>query len=252
MIDKYLVQILILLQVLLLLSCDSKSKEISTLLDAKTIEHRGHQYDVVIIEDPQSVHFFWKDDAKNRYKSLANLKAALAAKNKTLNFAMNGGMYLKDGSPQGLYIEQGEQFAKVDTIQNAYGNFYLQPNGIFCINDSTAHVLTTVDFLQSLPEVKYATQSGPMLVIEGHLHDAFNEGSSSTHFRNGVGVRADGKIVFAISNEKINFFDFATLFKEKLNCPNALYLDGFVSRAYIPDLGRKDLDGNFGVIIGLY
>jgi len=164
---------------------------------------------------------------------------------------MNGGMYLKDGSPQGLYIEKNHQLAKTDTVQKAYGNFYLQPNGIFYIGDSTAQVLTTVDYLQGQTEAKYATQSGPMLVINGQLHTAFRENSTSTHFRNGVGVRADGKIVFAISNEQINFYNFATLFKEKLDCPNALYLDGFVSRAYIPDLGREDVDGNFGVIIGV-
>jgi len=190
---------------LLLLSCNSGPKEIPLSLDAKTITHRGHSYDVVTIDDPQSIHFFWKDASNKCYKSLGNLKTALAAKNKKLTFAMNGGMYLKDGSPQGLYIEKNHQLAKTDTVQKAYGNFYLQPNGIFYIGDSTAQVLTTVDYLQGQTEAKYATQSGPMLVINGQLHTAFRETSTSTHFRNGVGVRADGKIVFAISNEQINF-----------------------------------------------
>ncbi len=220
-------------------------------IHTKTITHRGHSYDLIAIDDPQQIQFFWKSPSGKRYGSLQNLRDSLATKNRSLLAAMNGGMYLKGGSPQGLYIEAGQQLAPVDSTPEAYGNFYLQPNGIFCITDSIAQVLTTADYLQQNLSPTYATQSGPMLVINNELHPVFREGSPNVHFRNGVGVTNEGKVILAISNEEINLFDFAQLFKEGLDCPNALYLDGFVSRAYIPDLDRIDLDGDFGVMIGV-
>ncbi|MBL4624331.1 MAG: phosphodiester glycosidase family protein [Flavobacteriales bacterium] len=75
-------------------------------------------------------------------------------------------------------------------------------------------------------------------------------GSKNQHIRNGVGILPDGKLLFAISKETINFYDFATFFKQK-GCKSALYLDGFVSRCYLPSKNWKQLDGNFGVIIAV-
>ena len=42
-------------------------------------------------------------------------KNSLSAKGKTLTFAMNGGMYKPDDSPQGLFIEAGELRTVLDT-----------------------------------------------------------------------------------------------------------------------------------------
>ncbi len=162
---------------------------------------------------------------------------------------MNGGMYLKDQSPQGLYIENGFTLSQIDTIQNGYGNFYLQPNGIFYLtSNGEGFICTTSDF-RNKDNIKYATQSGPMLLIEGKIHPKFRKGSHNVHIRNGVGVLPDGQLLFAISKERINFFDFASYFKQN-GCKNALYLDGFVSRVYLPSKNWIQLDGNFGVIIG--
>jgi uncharacterized protein YigE (DUF2233 family) len=57
-------------------------------------------------------------------------------------------------------------------------------------------------------------------------------------------------LVFAMSKKEINFYDFAKYFKD-LGCKNALYLDGFVSRTYLPEKNWKQEDGDFGVIIGV-
>lgn len=192
---------------------------------------------------------YWKDDAGVIIKTFPKLKQHLSANGKELVFAMNGGMFQKDYSPQGLYIENGLTLKKANRVQNAYGNFYLQPNGIFYLTTSnTAHVVKTSDF-KTNDNVAFATQSGPMLVIDGNLHPAFKNGSSNTHIRNGVGILPDGKLLFAISKQKINLFDFATYFKDH-GCKNALYLDGFVSRAYLPQQNMIQNDGRFGVIIG--
>jgi uncharacterized protein YigE (DUF2233 family) len=220
--------------------------------EAFQLSYRGHSFDVVQI-DPSAIQidFFLENSNGIKYRSFKNLKTDLEANGQSLRFAMNGGMYLKDGSPQGLYIEKGKLIKPLDTIQNAFGNFYLQPNGIFYVQDKKGYVLSTSQYLATSPIPNYATQSGPMLVIENKIHPSFVEGSNNLNIRNGVGIDKEGKVVFVISNEALNLYDFAMLFKEKLSCKNALYLDGFVSKSYIPDLNRNDLGGNFGVIIGV-
>jgi uncharacterized protein YigE (DUF2233 family) len=196
----------------------------------------------------QNLRFYWKDDKGKVIGSLGRLKETVEAKHQTLVFAMNGGMYMKDQSPQGLYIEDGKELAAINTASNNYGNFYMKPNGIFYItNDGNAFVIPTEKFISS-EDIKYATQSGPMLVVDGKIHPAFKEGSAYTNIRNGVGILPGGKILFAMSAGEVNLYDFALWFKNK-GCKNALYLDGFVSRTYLPSNGWKQTDGNFGVII---
>lgn len=196
----------------------------------------------------QTLKFYSKNDQGVNFGNYHNLKKDLKKKNQNLVFAMNGGMYLKDGSPQGLYIEKGIIKTKMDTVKHAYGNFYLQPNGIFYITkDDKAVVCKTPDFKAS-SSITYATQSGPMLVVQGHIHQAFVKGSKNLHVRNGVGILPNGKILFAMSKNLINLYDFAEFFKTQ-GCKNALYLDGFVSRTYLPKKKWEQLDGNFGVII---
>ena len=96
--------------------------------------------------------------------------------------------------------------------------------------------------------VAYATQSGPMLVIDGALHPRFLPGSDSLKVRNGVGVSADGRVHFAISEGRVRFHDFGTLFRDVLDAPDALFLDGTISafqagprrRATFMPLGTDD------------
>lgn len=157
----------------------------------------------------------------------------------TLLFAMNAGMYHEDRSPVGLYIQDG--ITKTRALSGASaGNFGLLPNGILCLRDDAAQVIETRAYLRDPPDCRDATQSGPMLVIDGALHPRFIPGGSSRHIRNGVGVREDGMVVFAISNETVNFDTFGRLFRDALETPNALFLDGKVSRLYAPGIGRRD------------
>ena len=133
------------------------------------------------------------------------------------------------------------------------GNFYIQPNGVFYITNGThdhkAAICRTMEFPYS-DGVKFATQSGPMLVIDSSINKAFAKGSENLNIRNGVGILPDGQILFAMSKVKINFYDFAAYF-QKMGCKNALYLDGFVSRMYLPEKNWIQTDGNFGVIIAV-
>lgn len=197
----------------------------------------------------QNLEFFWKNERGEHFKNAENLISWLKNKNKKLLFSTNGGMYKKDNSPQGLYIENTITKTEIDT-SNGNGNFYLKPNGVFYLTtDKNPIICKTEDFVNN-GKIKFATQSGPMLVIDGEIHTALKKNSTNLNIRNGVGILPNNQIVFAISKKEINFYDFAEYFK-KLGCKNALYLDGFVSRTYLPEKNWKQIDGNFGVIIGV-
>lgn len=197
----------------------------------------------------ENVILYYKDANGKRIKSLGNLKKHVEAKGQKLLFAMNGGMYSPKREPVGLYIEDFKTVATTDTASGK-GNFYLKPNGIFYIDgNGIASICKTEDF-KATANIQYATQSGPMLVVNGSIHPAFKEGSDNVNIRNGVGILPDGRVLLCMSKEKVNFYDFAKYFKEK-GCKNALYLDGYVSRTYAPSQNWEQADGSFGVMIGV-
>ena len=217
----------------------------------KTIEDATVHSDAAIsfyIAKPESVRLFWKDDANNIFKSFDSLEAWLNRHDQRLVFAMNAGMYMEDNSPLGLFIHKGKTIRKLNK-RSGKGNFYLKPNGVFYISkDGKAAIKTTESF--SPKNVQFATQSGPMLLVNGKINAQFTEGSSNITVRNGVGLLPDGRVLFAISNTLINFYDFARFFREK-GCKDALFLDGGISRMYLPEKGFNGKDGNFGVIVGV-
>lgn len=223
-----------------------------TILSFKYFKYETQQNQILsTIIDLKStdLRLFLKDKSGINYKNIGNLKKKLDSLNIELVFAMNAGMFNSDLSPKGLYIEENQIVSKIDTIVYDYGNFYLQPNGVFFItNDKHGFICNTRDFILN-SNIKYATQSGPMLLINSKINSNFNKNSTNLNIRNGVGILKDGRIVFAISNCKINFFDFASYFKQ-IGCLNALYLDGFISKIYLPKKNIIQLDGKFGVIIG--
>lgn len=183
------------------------------------------------------------------YGSFRRLNETLEAEGKTLGFAMNAGMYHRDLAPVGLYVEDGVEVSRLVT-RDGPGNFGLLPNGVFCIGE-TFRVIESRTFKAESPACRFATQSGPMLVIGGELHPKLLPGSDSLYVRNGVGVSGDGtRAVFAVSNDAVNFHSFARFFRDALGLPDALYFDGNISRLYAPSLGRHDGGFPMGPIVG--
>lgn len=168
-----------------------------------------------------------------------------------LAFAMNGGMYHPDRSPVGLYVEEGETVRGAVTSAGP-GNFGMLPNGVLCLEDGRARVIETLAYVADPPACRFATQSGPMLVVDGALHPRFLPDSTSRHVRNGVGTSAAGdRAVFAMSADPVTFWEFGRLFRDALGLPQALYLDGNVSRLHAPSLGRSDSGFAMGPIVGV-
>lgn len=183
--------------------------------------------------------------------SLGKVADRVSAEGGRLIFAMNAGMYHPDRAPVGLLVIDGEKTGPLITSAGP-GNFGMLPNGVFCWGDGRGAVIESRAFARRKPDCRFATQSGPMLVIDGELHPRFLPDSTSLNVRNGVGVSADGReAVFAISRLPVNFHSFARFFRDELGVPNALYLDGRVSRMYAPGIGREDRGGWFGPIVGV-
>lgn len=161
--------------------------------------------------------------------SVAKAVAALAAGGQTPLLAMNAGMYHADMMPVGLYIENDTEVSPVN-VDEGFGNFFLKPNGVFFIaRDGSAGVMETEAYQAAGLTPEYATQSGPMLVIDGDIHPRFLPDGTSKYIRNGVGVRADGSVVLAITRDKVSLGAFGRLFRNVADCPNALFFDGAVS-----------------------
>jgi uncharacterized protein YigE (DUF2233 family) len=194
---------------------------------------------------------FWKQPNGQPYGSLQNIPRKNGQKTGQLVFATNAGMYQTDRTPLGLYVENGRELVRANTASGT-GNFYIKPNGVLYVNGDSAGILETRKFLQQRPRSDIATQSGPMLVINGAVNPRFSPNSNSRKIRNGVGVRYDHRVVFVISNNPVTFSKFAQFFRDTLHCSNALYLDGSISSIYAPSVQRADFLWPPGPIIGVY
>lgn len=169
-----------------------------------------------------------------------------------LLFATNAGMFTPEYAAAGLYIENAIERKRLNTRTSGNGNFHLQPNGVFWVQDGKAAVTPTSDFARLKPAAEIATQSGPMLVIDGKLNPKFDDDGPSRNIRNGIGVTASGSVAIAISEEPVSFGVFARLFRDMLGCPNALYFDGSVSRLRVTGEKRDLFGPPLGPILGVY
>jgi uncharacterized protein YigE (DUF2233 family) len=214
------------------------------------IQYAGNSYTLCTVDAAsENLRLFYQDaqgEVIGSFSGIAELPDV-----EQLDFAMNAGMYHDDRRPVGPYVEDGVEVMRVIPSAGP-GNFGLLPNGVFCINDGFAQVYETLQYLDESPVCRDATQSGPMLVIDGALHPRFLPDSTSRFIRNGVGTSADGRTaVFAISNNSVTFHEFGSLFRDYLGLPRALYFDGKVSRLYAQALGRSDFGFQLGPMVAV-
>lgn len=215
---------------------------------------KGTEYAICEVDLTQEMLrlFLYDQSGERPFGYFGTLNAALEEQGFSLGFATNAGMYHDDRAPVGLYIEGGKTEQSVITRAGP-GNFGLLPNGILCLRDRRADVIETLRYVEEETDCISATQSGPMLVIDGALHPRFLRGSTSRFIRNGVGTSDDGtRAVFVISNSPVTFHAFGSVFLDHLGLRQALYFDGNVSRLRAPELGRNDIGfGALGPIIGV-
>lgn len=145
--------------------------------------------------------------------------------------ATNGGLFHSPDRAVGWTVVAGAELRPIERGEGA-GNFFLKPNGAFWVDAAGPHVARTERIAPS-GAVSLATQSGPLLVEGGVLHPAFRAASDSRKPRNGVGVVDAGSVVLAACDD-VNFHGFATLFRDVLHAPDALFLDGTISTLFGP------------------
>ncbi|WP_170425752.1 phosphodiester glycosidase family protein [Ruegeria arenilitoris] len=224
----------------------------ASAVTCEKLTHEDKRYTICEVDAAnEDLRLFLNDKNGDLLGHFSSVNDALGHDDKRLAFAMNAGMYHDDRSPVGHYVEDGQEQMRV--IPNAGpGNFGLLPNGVFCIREGRADVFETLDYVNQAPQCRFATQSGPMLVIDGELHPRFLVDSTSRYVRNGVGTSNNGaRAVFAISDDYVTFHEFGSLFRDALNTPNALFFDGNISRMYDRANNRSDVGFSLGPIVGV-
>ena len=237
---------------LLLAACgdaDSKSPPVSTAMPAPCTQQlfEGDRFTVCDAGDG-SIELVAAARGETPVRLFADLEAGLGPRAEQVDFGMNAGMYGEDGRPIGLAIVDGRQVRAINRRKGG-GNFHLMPNGVFQVRrDGRAEVVTSAAWKPS-PDIRLATQSGPMLVIDGQLHPAFEHDGTSRHIRNGVGIAPDGKPRFVISEDPVSLGKFARFFRDQLKSRNALFFDGAVSALWDPANHRRDVTVPLGPMI---
>jgi uncharacterized protein YigE (DUF2233 family) len=216
------------------------------------VTHEGNAYTVCEADlRRHSIRLFWKRPDGSPYGYLKALPQTLGQPAQRLIFATNAGMFDPAFKPVGLYIEGGRTLVRANTKSGA-GNFHLKPNGVFYVAGNKAGVLETGAYLKQQLHSDIATQSGPMLVIQGRVHPLFIRANISLKPRIGVGIRDEHTVVFALSEGGVSFAAFARLFRNNLHCSNALFLDGgSVPSLYVPS-GRPGNVFTLGPMIAVF
>ncbi len=165
-------------------------------------------------------------------------------------FAANGGMFDEEGFPIGYYVEDGRRLTVLNQ-RDGPGNFHMRPNGVF-FGDGPAgpwQVLDTERFASRGQRPNFATQSGPMLVVNGELHPDIQPNGTSLRIRNAVGVDELGRAHFVMSEVPVSFGKLARYYRDVLNVDNALYLDGSVSQIWDVPNDRLETGSPIGPLI---
>lgn len=221
----------------LLSSCGGEARG----LQVGRVTGQGMVYTVATVDparDRLTLH--WLNPSTGQpYSSFAQLRSRLAKEGRTLLFATNSGIYAPGPKPLGLHVEGGKTLVRLNNVGPGSSNFALLPNGVFWLKGTRAGVTETQAYGRAGLTPDYATQSGPLLVQGGKLHPAFNKRGTSFKVRSGVGVCQGGLVKFAVSAGPVNFYSFATFFRDTLGCPDALYLDGSISAYATPEIDTQ-------------
>ena len=220
-------------------------------VEFSTVEIAGKRVTICRVNvKKERLQLFHRDENGQPFKRFPPLVDWLAQRGQTLTFAMNAGMYQRDYSALGISVADGKELTPLNTAIGV-GNFFLKPNGVFLVSEFGARIVETSEYPRLKERVLLATQSGPLLLRAGRMHPAFREDSANRLFRNGVGVPSPDVALFAISDAPVNFHEFATMFRDVLHCPDALFLDGTVSSLHAPKLKRSDFRIDLGPFIGV-
>lgn len=202
--------------------------------------------------DEGKVGLYWKDKRGEPYRTITNLRHDLASRGLSMSFAMNAGMFKEDLSPMGLLVIDGKELSRIN-LRSGHTNFYAKPNGVFLVADGVPMILTTAEYQSKHIRPSLATQSGPVLVKGGKVltSSTVSPTTSSKYLRNAVCVFKDRDLAFVISDSPVTMYRMAEWMANTMKCPDALYLDGAISRMYTEGMRAYEDGGDLGPVIAI-
>lgn len=234
-----------------LLSDRHAATSLGTGVTRRDISFGGRRFAMVQVDlNNAELQLFWKDRDGSRFGSFETLRSSLERSGRRLVFATNAGIFDPEFRPVGLHVENGRELTPLN-LGTGVGNFYMKPNGVLFVDGRGAHVTESTKYPGTTCDIRLATQSGPLLLIDGRINPAFDPNSGNLRIRSGVGVAEPGRVWFVVSLEPVTFYQIASVFQSRLGCRNALYLDGAIPKFYPPvdqsGGAQSDLAGILGV-----
>jgi uncharacterized protein YigE (DUF2233 family) len=225
---------------------------LSLRLPAADVERNGVAYSTFVFP-PEEVELCWLDEAGTPLRQFQRAQSFLERRGRKVEFLMNAGIFESGGIPSGLLIIGSKILRPLKTADGS-GNFYLKPNGVFFVDERGGSILSTEDYRRAMPKPRLAIQSGPLLLQHGQTHPAFRAPSTNYLHRNGVGILADGAVLFAVTQfgqrRYPNLFEFADFFRSR-GCRDALFLDGDISQVVVQPKGPIKAGNAFGAIFAV-
>lgn len=131
--------------------------------------------------------------------------------------ATNGGYFDPEGRSLGLRITENK---RVNDLHPADW-------GVFFVEGKTARIVHTRDYKDLRDKgrthrVLEAIQCGPRLVVAGKLTKLKPQWARRT----ALGIDRSGRVVLAVADGELSFRGWQNVWRDNLNCPNALNLDG--------------------------
>lgn len=230
--NKYTVYVLMAIG---LLSCNLHSPLKEDVFVAYVADLSNHQ-----------LNFYSQNDTTKDFCTFEDLKLHLANQNIELIFAMPIARTKSTEIYRNLYIENGnivhDLMKEKTEDKQINGILYTKYNG-------EVNILEEDDF-QYDKNIKHAMQANKMLVVDRNISLDFDPHSKETSMQSGVGVLSNRKLLFVISKEPMNSYDFAAFFLHK-GCTNAILLNDTLAEVYLPEQNHNKLGTDFGVLIGV-
>ncbi|HEX8319246.1 phosphodiester glycosidase family protein [Longimicrobium sp.] len=194
---------------------------------------RGARYYVVPVDlDRARIQMHWEDVNGEPYRRASVLADSLSAAGERVIAVVNSGIYTPQDAPKGLHVERGRTLVPLNTTDSTSGNFFRpRPNGVFAVmNDGTARLVRRGAAAALVPRMREATQSGPRLLESGQPVSRF---SNTPLRRTAICVASPRRVFIAVSRDPVSLNDLAALFRDRLGCTDALFLDGGAVQALV-------------------
>ena len=200
---------------------------------------------VVIPRDGFDIDIFSKEAGEP--SDFAGAVQRCAAAKQQVVFAMNGAKCDKNLKPLGLLIKGLTKYKDFAPGINVFGA--AEPGAVFAIDRSNGVSIIPGKHFKAandLANYRLAIQSGITLISKAFMNPDITR-AASRQVCNGIGVKANGDVIFAIADDKMSLHEFAVFFQD-LNCRDAMLLDdGTNCQWYAP--GSEKKPGKLGEIL---